>query len=80
MLRDGPLLMTKLEKKKPFLNMKIKRVLLFSRKLKFACTCEIRITEIFLFFYIFGDRDGDSIVGIKQKTFSISYDKAILSL
>ena len=26
-----------------------------------------RITEIFLFFCIFGDRDGDSIVGIKQK-------------
>ena len=44
-----------------------------------------RITEIKLFFCIFGDRDGNSIMGIKQKKkkkkkFLISYDKAILSL
>ena len=26
-----------------------------------------RITEVFLFFCIFSDRDGDSIVGIKQE-------------
>ena len=26
-----------------------------------------RITEMFLFFCIFGDSDGDSIVGIKQE-------------
>ena len=39
-----------------------------------------RITEVFLFFCIFGDRDGDSIVGIKQEKVLISYNKAILSL
>ena len=38
-----------------------------------------RITEMFLFFCIFRDRDGDSIVGIKQERLLISYDKAILS-
>ena len=37
------------------------------------------ITEMFLFFCIFGERDEDSILGIKQKQFLISYDKAILS-
>ena len=39
-----------------------------------------RITEVFLFFCIFGDRDGDSIVGIKQEKVLISYNKAIVSL
>ena len=38
------------------------------------------ITEVFLFFCIFSDRDGDSIVGIKQEKVLISYNKAILSL
>ena len=69
MWRDGPLLMTKLEKKPFNLSVRVK----------------YRITEIFLFFCIFGDRDGASIVGIKQKKkkkkkLLISYDKAILSL
>ena len=44
--------MTKLEKKKTaILRVRVK----------------YRTTEMFLFFCIFGDRDGDSIVGIKQE-------------
>ena len=45
------------------------------------CVCVWNtVTEMFLFFFIFGvgGRDGDSVVGIKKK-FLISYDKAILS-
>ena len=38
------------------------------KPLNLHVTCvKYRITEMFLFFCIFGDRDGDSIVGIKQK-------------
>ena len=63
MCQDGPLLMTKLEKTPFSLRVRVK----------------YRITEMFLCFCIFGDRDGDSIVGFKQEKVLISY-KAILSL
>ena len=39
-----------------------------------------RITDFFLLFCIFGDRDEDSMVGITQKNILISYNEAILSL
>ena len=53
MSRDGPLLMTKLEKR--HLNLRV------------AFTCIQNNSIFFLFFFVFGDRDGDSIVGIKRE-------------
>ena len=47
---DGPLLMTKLEKR------------------HLICVYVLStVTEMFLVFCIFGGRDGDSIVGIRQE-------------
>ena len=56
MWRAGPLLMNKTKTKTKT-----------NKKHLICVLVKYRITEMFLFFCIFGDRDGDSIVGIKQK-------------
>ena len=59
MSRDGPLFNDKIGKT-PF-NLRVREI----------CV-RYRITQMFLFFCILGDRDGDSIVAISEKKFLIS--------